>query len=191
MIRILFVDDHPALRAGLETVIAREPGLVAVGAAAGEADVGPVLARTRPDLVLLDYHLPTTNGLVLCHRIKRTVPPPRVILYSAYADASMTVPALLAGADAVLSKSVRAYELFAAIRAVMVGERVLPSPSPDQFTEAAARLPDEDVPILGMLVEGTPPGDIADALRVAPRVVIARIERMLGRLRVEVPASAV
>lgn len=186
MIKVLVVDDHPALRAGLHTVLSREPGLVPVASAAGKGDVGLALASSRPDLVLLDYHLSNTDGMVLCHRIKNTLPTPRVILFSAYADASMTVPATLAGADAVLSKSVPAEELYSAIRAVAAGECLLPAVSPGQFSEASVRLADVDLQIFTMAVDRAPPREIADALGLEPDVVTYRVERMLHDLRVRV-----
>jgi DNA-binding NarL/FixJ family response regulator len=190
MIRILIVDDHPALRAGLQTVLKGEPGLVPVGSAAGHADVGPALSRTRPDLVLLDYHLPSTDGMLLCHRIKATIPTPHVILYSAYAGASMTVPATLAGVDAVISKTAPAEELFAAIRAVASGELLLPPASPGQFSEAATQLRDADLPIFAMVMDRTPPREIAETLGLETKTVSTRIERMLRRFKIEVPAAA-
>jgi DNA-binding NarL/FixJ family response regulator len=189
MIRILFVDDHPALRAGLQTVIEAEPGLVPAGGAAGEADVGPALARTRPDVVLLDYHLPTTNGLALCYRIKRAIPPPRVILYSAYASGELAVPAVVAGADAVIHKAVPARELFETIRAVAKGERVIPDVSPEEFATVSAGVDDEDLPIFDMLVDGLPPAEIADVMGLPPGELTQRAERIIRAMSVEVPTG--
>ena len=87
MIRVLVVDDHPAMQAGLTAVLRAEPGLVPVGAVETEFELWPALTRTRPDVVLLDYHLTSSNGLALCRQVKRTLPPPAVLLFSAYADA--------------------------------------------------------------------------------------------------------
>ena len=63
MIRVAIVDDHHALRLGLDTAIRSEPGLVPAGVAATAAELAPLLYRTRPDVVLLDYNLPDTDGL--------------------------------------------------------------------------------------------------------------------------------
>src|SRR5262245_12363130 len=98
MIRILLVDDHPAMRAGLTGVLAAEPGTVPLDSIASGDELEPALRRCRPDVVLLDYHLPGSDGLVLCRQVKRTVPAPAVLIYSAYADAELAIPAVLAGA---------------------------------------------------------------------------------------------
>ena len=72
MIRVVVVDDHPALRAGLQTVLDSEPGIVFAGESSGsEESVWPICCAARPDLVLLDYHLPRGDGLQLCYRIKQ------------------------------------------------------------------------------------------------------------------------
>jgi len=190
VIRILLVDDHPAMRTGLAAVLAAEPGMAVLGAAASADELAPALTRTRTDVVLLDYHLPSSDGLVLCRQLKRSMPPPGVLLYSAYADASLAIPALLAGADGLLNKAAPAKELYDAIRRVSRGERVLPPVPPDLLDAASAKLDPEDLPILGMVLDGTAPADVAATLRIEPRELNARLDRMIGRLRVEVPARA-
>lgn len=189
MIRLLIVDDHPAMRAGLTAVLRAEPGIVPLGAASGADDLEPALRRTQPDVVLLDYHLPGTDGLQLARRLKRRTPAPKVLLYSAWADASLVVPAVLAGADGLLNKSAPAPELYDALRAVSRGERVLP-PVPQELREAAAaELDPVDLPILSMMLEGTPPNEIAQTLRIDPTELSRRLDAMIATLRVEVPAS--
>jgi two-component system, NarL family, response regulator DevR len=190
VIRVLLVDDHPAMRAGLSAVLRSEPGIVPLGAAGSAADLPAALARTRPDVIVLDYHLPGTDGLVLCRELKRTVPAPAVLMYSAYADASLVVPSLLAGADGLLHKGAPAPELFDAIRAVARGDRVLPAVGHEHLEAAGAVLDPEDLPILGMALDGTPPADIASTLRLEPAELAARIDAMVARLRVDVPAPA-
>ena len=189
MIRVLLVDDHPAMRTGLAAVLAAEPGMVVLGAAASAEDLAPALNRTKPDVVLLDYHLPSSDGLVLCRVLKRSVPAPGVLLYSAYADASLAIPAILAGADGLLNKAAPAKDLYDAIRRVARGDRVLPAVPPDLLDAASARLEPEDLPILGMILEGASPADVAATLRLEPRDLSARLDRMIGRLRIEVPAA--
>ncbi len=189
MIRILFVDDHPALRAGLEAVLRSEPGLVPVGAASGDADLWKKLEATRPDVVLLDYHLPGADGVALCRRIKRVMPPPAVVLYSAYADAKLAIPALLAGADGLVHKSAPAPELFDALRRAARGDGALPPIGREQLDDATARIDPEDLPILGMLVEGTDRSEIPATLAIEPQEFAQRLDRMIGALRVEVPAA--
>src|SRR5689334_15494390 len=104
MIRVAIADDHPAVRVGLQAALRAEPGLVPVGMAGTPAELEPLLYRTRPDVVLLDYHLPNADGLTICRRLKADPPAPAVLLYSAFADESLTVPALVAGADGIVHK---------------------------------------------------------------------------------------
>jgi DNA-binding NarL/FixJ family response regulator len=187
VIRILLVDDHTAMRAGLSAVLRAEPGMIALDAVGSADAVDPAVRRSRPDVVLLDYHLQKSDGLVVCRSLKRTLLPPAVLLYSAYADASLLIPALLAGADGLLNKSAPATELYDAIRTVARGEKVLPPVARELVDRAATRLEPEDLPILTMVVDGTAPGDIAGALRIDGRELNRRVDRMLGRLRVETP----
>jgi DNA-binding NarL/FixJ family response regulator len=188
MIRMLLVDDHPALRTGLTAVLRAEPGLVPLGTAASEEELWPALTRTRPDVVLLDYHLPPADGLVLCRRIKRTMPPPRVLLYSAYADASLMIPAMLAGADGVVNKGAPANELYDAIRSVARGERVMPPITRELLDAAQARLDDEDIPVLMMVLDGSSESEVAKTIGVPNDEMSHRLDRMISRLKVEVPA---
>jgi DNA-binding NarL/FixJ family response regulator len=188
MIRMLLVDDHPALRTGLTAVLRSEPGLVPLGTAASEEELWPALTRTRPDVVLLDYHLPPADGLVLCRRIKRTMPPPKVLLYRAYADASLVIPAVLAGADGVVNKGAPAAELYDAIRTVARGERVMPPITRELLDAAQSLLDDEDIPVLMMALDDTSDAEIAKTIGVPQEEMAHRLDRMISRLKVEVPA---
>ena len=191
MIRILIVDDHPAMRTGLSAVLRAEPGLVPLDAASSVADLWPTMNRTKPDVVVLDYHLPGDDGLVLCRRIKRQLPPPAVLLYSEYADASLMIPARLAGADGLINKSAPANELYDAIRRVARGELVLPPISRELLDAASRDLSPDELPILGMTLDNTPVNEMATALGVDVEDVMHRIDRMIKCLKIEIPAPRV
>jgi DNA-binding NarL/FixJ family response regulator len=187
MIRIAIVDDHPALRAGLRTVIEAEPGNVFAGETNGQEEtIWPLLRRTSPDLVLLDYHLPETDGLQLCHRIKRQITPPKVLVYSAYASPALALPARIAGADGVIDKGLAARDLFEAIRLVYGGERLLPETSQYLMREALEQLDDADRPIVGMLLDGATTTEIAGVLRSAPEDIENAVRRILATLSTQV-----
>jgi DNA-binding NarL/FixJ family response regulator len=190
MIRVAIVDDHPALRAGLTTVLDAEPGLVVAGVATNREQLFPMLRRSAPDVVLLDYHLPDGDGLVLCRQIKHVVRPPRVIVYSAYANDRLRLAALVAGADGALNKSAPARELFDAIRRVARGERLLGPPRPETLALAARDLGARDAALLAMLIHGTPPSDVASVLGESTDEIEARIGRILQALHVRTPAQA-
>jgi DNA-binding NarL/FixJ family response regulator len=188
MIRIVIVDDHPALRTGLDTVLAAEPGLTPVGAAGGPIELWPLLNARRPDVVLLDYHLPGgQDGLQLCRRIKGRLLAPKVLLYSAYAGSSLAIPATVAGADGVVGKGIPARELYEAIRRVARGERVLPPIPPELMREATERLEPDDTPILAMLLHDTAMSEIASIVQLDVPAVERRVDEIIARLRVEVP----
>ena len=189
MIRIAIVDDHPALRAGLRTVLTSEPGIVYAGESSGdEESLWPMLNTARPDLVLMDYHLPHGDGLQLCYRVKQDLPAPRVIVFSAYASSELSLPAMLAGADAVLSKAVGARELFEAIRLVNRGERLLEPLSATALRESSARIPERDRVLMGMLLDGASEPEAAQTLRVEPRDVRHIVQRTLRALRLDIPS---
>lgn len=190
MLRVVIVDDHPALRAGLRAVLEAEPGIVYVGESDGlEENVWPVLRRTRPDLVLLDYHLPHGDGLQLCYRIKQEVPAPHVAIFTAYASPTLALPASLAGADALLAKDMRAPDLFDALRRVSRGERIMPPISRTVFEEAGAKLEPDERALMGVLLDGASVVDAAGVLRLEPREVKNTVQRILSSLRLDVPAG--
>ena len=187
MISVLIIDDHPAMRAGVETVLNATEDLFPVGAGSDEHELWHLIRRARPQVVLLDYHLPGTDGLVLCHRLKNGVLPPAVIIYSAYADSSLAIASVAAGADGILNKSAPATELFEAIRRVASGRKVLPPLPAKAVEEAVAKLDEKDGPILALLLEATALPDVADAMGIQLDVAAERVQGVIRRLRVQVP----
>jgi DNA-binding NarL/FixJ family response regulator len=186
MIRIAIVDDHPAIRLGVASAVRTEPDLLAVGTASNGGELAPMLYSTQPDVVLMDYKLPDADGLTLCRQVKADVLAPAVIVYSAFADDSMTVPAIVAGADGLLHKGGSPRELFEAIRRVAAGGTALPAVSHAQLEAAGQALHGDDLPVLGMLVSGTRPDEISATLGLRPEELRHRILRMLSRLKAPV-----
>jgi DNA-binding NarL/FixJ family response regulator len=190
MIRVVIVDDHPALRAGLHTVLDAEPGIVVAGETDGEEErIWPLLNTVAPDLVLLDYHLPRGDGLQLCYRIKQQPPAPKVILFTAYASPTLALPAALAHADGLIAKGVGARELFDAVRLVNRGERLLPPISRTVLEEGSAKLDTDDRALVGMLLDGAAEAEIATTLRLTTRDVRHAVHRILAALQLEIPAA--
>jgi DNA-binding NarL/FixJ family response regulator len=190
MVRVVVIDDHPALRAGLQTVLDGAPGIEFAGESTGdEESVWPVLNRMRPDLLLLDYHLPHADGLQLCYRIKHSVPAPKVVLYTAYASPALALAATLARADGMVAKGVPARDLFEAIRGAHLGERVLPPISRAAIKDAHEKLDPNERALVGMLLDGSTEAEIAHTLRREPREIRNAVHRILNTLRIDVPAA--
>ena len=190
LIRVAVIDDHHAIRLGLQTALESEPGLEPVGSAATASEAEVLLYRTRPDVVLVDYHLPGTDGLTLCRRIKSQPPTPGVVIYSAFADPAMTVPAIVAGVDAIVHKGGQTRDLFDAIRRAARGETMLPDVSEPQLEAAGHALDTDDLPLLGMLLHGTPAAEAATTLRLDRSEYERRVDGILRRLTVPVVVAS-
>jgi DNA-binding NarL/FixJ family response regulator len=188
--RVAIVDPQPAVRAGLVMLLRAEPGLVPVGTAAGAADAGDLLARERPDVVLLEHRLLDGDGIALCRRIRSGRGAPRVILYTASPDGELELLARIAGADGLVDKAAAPGELFEAIRLVARGETALPPLTREQLDAAAHRVEPDDLALLAMLVDRTSPADVAATLHMDRSRVAKRTERVLGRLRRVAPRAA-
>jgi DNA-binding NarL/FixJ family response regulator len=182
MIRVLVVDDHPAVRTGLVAMLRSEPGLVPVAAATDVESAFAAAKRTRPDVAVVDYHLKVGDGLVVCSQLKSLPAPPRILIYSAFAERGLGLPAAVAGADGVLDKGVPSGELFERVRTVARGD-TMPAISPEAMTAGAAKLKTDDLPILGMIMNRTPRAEIAAVLGLDERELDLRVEAMLARLR--------
>jgi DNA-binding NarL/FixJ family response regulator len=185
VVSVLVVDDHPALRAGLEQLLDQEPRYRLLGSVASEAELAVALRRYRPDVVVLDYALTRGDGLSACFRLKQHERPPGVVLYSVYVDDVFAVPATLAQADAIVSKNAPVEALLTAINAVAAGEAELSAPDAEAIDAASSGLCAEDLPILGMLFARIRVEDIAETLGVEAREVRARALRIIGEMQAQ------
>jgi len=122
-LRILIVDDHAILRAGLKRILEDEFAGVVVGEA-GSADEAIALLASAPwDVVVLDISLPGRSGLDLLPDVRRDYPQTKVIVLSSFGDQQFAVRSLREGASAFLTKERAARELIEAIRTVIAGRR--------------------------------------------------------------------
>jgi DNA-binding NarL/FixJ family response regulator len=193
-LRLLVVDDHAAVRAGVRDLLSDEADFDVVAAVASAEEALSVAARERIDLAIVDYQLGGRSGLWLSRKLKRLPGRPRVVIYSAYADDLLSAAAVVAEADGVVSKSGLGSELCDAVRAVAAGGHRL-RPVPSWLSEALRhRLDHEEQAIFGMLLAGLAPGDIAQTLGLSVDALDARQWAMLRSLespRVEAAANGV
>jgi DNA-binding NarL/FixJ family response regulator len=123
MIRVLVVDDHPVIRAGLEAVLRSEPGFVCVATAGDGQELLATVRRTQPDVVLLDWRLGDEDGVTLCRTLRAEPAPPEVVLYTASTNEVLEEQAEAAGAHAVIEKAADIDVLFDALRLAVRGGR--------------------------------------------------------------------
>ena len=180
--RLLVVDDHPAVRAGLRELLADEADFVVV-AAVDTAEAGlEVAKRERIDVAVVDYQLAGRNGLWLSRKLKRLPLPPAVLIYSAYTDGVLAAAAVVAEADALVSKGSLGSDLCREIRYTAVGEGHLPALPPRLAESLRRRLDHDEQALFGLLLAGLPPTEVAATLGLTPAAMEARLRDLLGRL---------
>jgi DNA-binding NarL/FixJ family response regulator len=181
--RVVVVDDHEAVRTGLERVLEASAGFSVVAALPDESGLFALLDRERVDAVVLDYDLDRTDGVSLCLRIKHRPAPPSVVIYSAYAAPGIVLAATVAQADAVVHKAEPVAKLLGVLRRLGRGERVLSPPAPGLLETVASLLDPADLPVMALMLDGAEPHAIAQALTLDEREVVSRARRIVGRLQ--------
>jgi DNA-binding NarL/FixJ family response regulator len=176
---LVLVDDHPAVRAGLRGLLDDEEDLCVIATAATAREGFEAIADLQPELALVDHHLPDDDGLSLCLRTRSLPAPPRVVVYSAFADDAMAVRAAVAGASAVVPKATAPRSLLAVLRSVAAGTAHLALDG-RALREAGESLEADDLPILGMLAHGVEHDEIAETLGLDPEWLLARRWAMLA-----------
>lgn len=163
-IPVLLVDDHPAVRVGARKLIDDQPDM-AVVAEARSAEEALTQSGFPIGVAVVDYQLGDGHdGLWLTAQLKRLDQPPRVLVYSAFADNALTVMALIAGADGLLDKG--ELELPSSIRTLAQGGRHLPAVSSPLAGALRSQLGRRDQAIFGMLLHATPPEVIMQMLGI-------------------------
>lgn len=188
MIRVLVVDDHPAVLTGLVVALRGEPGIVPIAGVATSEEALSEARRFDIDLALVDYHLPDSDGLTLCQELKALDPPPKVLVYSAFAGMGLSVSARVAGADGLIDKGVATDALLEAIRRIWRGGDAMPAVTPEHMEAAVARLDESDLPIVSMLASEVTREDIAQTLDMPLAELGDRLVAILKRLRRRAPA---
>lgn len=128
-IRVLIVDDHPAVREGLTELIAAQPDMRVAGAASDGEEAIALFGELLPDVTLLDMRLPKLSGLEVMRQLRGVAPGSHILAMSSFADKQE--PALRAGASAFLLKERFGDELLHLIRSIHLGQ-------PAAYSEIAA-----------------------------------------------------
>lgn len=186
-IRVMVVDDHGVLRAGLRSLLEHEEGLDWVGDAERPEEALPTLERLAPDIVVMDIEMPGMGGLDGTRRVLARRPEARVVVLSMYGGIEEVRNAFEAGASGYVVKTAADEELVRAIRHVAEGGRYLEPALGAQLTRPATRQPiDELSPrereVLRLLALGYTNQEIAERLIVSVRTVESHRAHVLTKL---------
>jgi DNA-binding NarL/FixJ family response regulator len=128
VIRVLVVDDHPIVRAGLAGLLGVEADMEVVGEAGDGEEALAQVAALSPDVVLMDLRMPRLDGVGATARITADFPSSRVLVLTTYGTDADIIPAVEAGASGYLLKDTPRLQLVEAVRSAARGETVLAPP---------------------------------------------------------------
>jgi DNA-binding NarL/FixJ family response regulator len=189
LVRVMLVDDHPAVRAGVEGVLEDERHIMLVASLATAREALAAADTAAVDVAIVDYELGGQNGLTLARALSKRPRAPRVLIYTAYADVKMALAAIVAGADGLLSKASFGDELRHAIRMLARGRRHFPAISRPSAEGVLAQLELRDQAIVGMLIHGLDAQNITQTLRISEAELDARRWAVLQTLTAPPPTS--
>ena len=192
-IRVLIVDDHPAVRAGLAAVILAEADLQV----AGEADTGEQaivrFREQRPDVVLMDLRMPGVGGVEAIQRITTEFPGARLVALTTYQGDADVRRALDAGARGYLLKHMLMTEVIDAIRAVHRGDWVIPPAIAAGLAQHSERdrLTPRELEVLGLMAQGMSNKEIAARIGRTDETVKIHLKSVFAKLKATTRTEAV
>lgn len=195
-IRLLIVDDHPIVRAGLVGVLSDEPGLEIVGEGSDGNDALELAKRLRPDVVLMDLRMPVLDGVEATKHLTALPDAPRVLILTTYESDDQIIAAIEAGASGYLLKAAPQAEIVAGIHSVAAGQSALSPQVAVRLVErmrqpAEVSLTPREREVLRLVATGNGNKQIAVALSIGPSTVKTHLERIFEKLGATDRTSAV
>ena len=194
MIRVVMVDDHALVRAGLRMILEKQPDIEVVGEA-DDGEPGLQLIRTlKPDLALVDLHMPNVSGIEVTERVRRSKLATRIVILTMASDAPFPRRLLEAGASAYLTKGCPADELVKAIRQVADGRRYLGADVAQQLalgnafgngTSPFGGLSTRELEVAMMLAQGMAAKQIGVHLKLSEKTVATYKYRLFEKLDID------
>ncbi len=195
MISVFLVDDHEIVRRGLAGLVGAQPDMNVVGEAATARQSLGRIEATRPDVAVLDVHLPDGSGIDVCRDVRSRMPSVACLILTAYDDDTAVSAAVMAGAAGYVLKDIGGSRLLDAIRGVAAGRVLL---DPNAVRQAKARLQDraEEDPRLGslglrerqilkLIAVGMTNRQIGAKLGIAEKTVKNNVSSLLSKLGLE------
>jgi two-component system, NarL family, invasion response regulator UvrY len=187
--KLLIVDDHPIVRAGLRRLLSAEPQFEIVEAASGHEALA-LFREHRPGVVILDLNLPGFSGLEVLARLHSESPKARVLVLSMHDSPIYVTRALEAGASGYVSKNLPPEQLIDAVRRVAAGQPYIEHEIAQELAlwnvrgpaQPLRQLSPRDVEILRLLAEGGSLTEIAHALGVSYKTIANHCTQLKARL---------
>ncbi|MFO7274872.1 MAG: response regulator transcription factor [Bacillota bacterium] len=192
-VRVVVVDDHHVVRAGLVALLRQAPGLEVVGEAGNGQEALDVVEATKPDVVLMDMQMPVMNGVEATRQIRARFPDVEVLVLTTYDDDELIWGGIQAGAKGYLLKDAPPQQLLEGIETVARGQSLLSpeiaaklvqviSQGGPARQEGAEGLTERETEILRLIASGAANKEIAAALFISENTVKTHISNLFQKL---------
>ena len=191
-IRVLVVDDHFVVRAGVASFIDSHEDMTLVGEAGTCDDAISAAAQLQPDIILMDIRLDECSGIDATREIKKSHPKIKIVMFTTYADLELLRSAIEAGASGYVIKRMELQSLVDTIRRVVDGEDLViddraqvaleTGGAEAQLAERLRRLSPQERRVLSLISDGLTNRQIADELNLAEKTVKNYVSALLHKL---------
>ncbi|MEU2951022.1 response regulator transcription factor [Streptomyces xanthochromogenes] len=196
----MIVDDQALIRSGLKTILDSWDDITVVCSASDGAEAVSAAREHRPDVVIMDLHMPRIGGLEATIQLMRLNDPPRILVLTTFDADDTIIDALEAGASGFLLKDVGTAELLASVRGVAAGGTAMSREIKDRLVRRASRrlptghtglqgkiqsMTESERDVLALIGSGLTNQQISEQLHLSLASVKTYVSRMLARLQLE------
>jgi len=184
VIRIMLVDDHPMMRAGIRASLNDEPDMKVVVELADGQDAIEAFPKYTPDLVVMDLQMPRTDGIQAIKCIHEMAPQTPIVVLTTYSGDARVNRALSSGATSYLLKTASSREITDTLRAAFLGRRHVTSEVLDDVHghHGEEQLNARELSVLELASQGLSNREIGVYLRVAEETIKSRMKAILAKL---------
>jgi two-component system response regulator DevR len=196
-IRVIIVDDHEMVRAGLRTLFSGFPQIRVMGEAATAAAAVECVSIVPADVLLLDIRLPDASGFEVCRKVQKSHPSLKVLFLTSYFNDQMVMDALSAGAEGYLLKEINAEVLVRSIEEIMEGKSVLDPAVTRRVMDSVRKgetlgnrakletLSPQEQKVIALVAEGLTNKEIAVQMNLSDKTVKNYLSNLMEKLQLK------